>query len=70
MALYSVYRWRTRSGSRSGVVRVWQGEATSEAQAVMRAAQAQRARPGYALFARKAGEDPYADDPRTIVEEP
>lgn len=67
-ALYNVYRWHTRRRSLSRAVRVWQGEARHGPHAI---AQAHAARPlkGWALFARCAHKDPYANDPLTLIEE-
>ncbi len=67
--LWNVYRWHTRRRSLSRAVRVWQGEAKHGPGAIAQAHAAKSSLKGWALFARPAHCDPYADDPTTLTEE-
>lgn len=68
-ALYNVYRWHTRRRSLSRAIRVWQGDARHGPAAIAKAHAAKPHLLGWALFAHRAHQDPYADDPLTLIEE-
>jgi hypothetical protein len=67
--IYNVYRWKTRRRSLSRAVRVWQGLANHGPGAIAAAHAARPTLKGWALFARCAHKDPYANDPLTLIEE-
>jgi hypothetical protein len=68
-SLYNVYRWHTRRRSLSRAVRVWQGPAKHGPGAIAAAHAVKPTLRGQPLFARPAHNDPYADDPKTLIEE-
>lgn len=68
MAIWNVYRWERMPGPSHRAVRVWQGAARHAPGAEVEARAARPELRRQRLIARRADNDPYADDPRTKIE--